>query len=92
MGHTEKYCEKPLIKISLPGFKESSSCLLFSSENNWNQGMKMTFSPVSLCWETEKNFKFGLWEFKFLVDRKYWVVSPNYKTKLTSDNYLNNYI
>lgn len=54
--------------------------------------MKMTYNPATLSWEAEKNFKFGLWEFKFLIDRKNWVVAPNYKTKVTPENYVNNYI
>lgn len=38
MGHTEKYCEKPLLKIVLPNHTDSKSCLFYCSDNNWKVG------------------------------------------------------
>lgn len=61
MGHTEKYCEKPLIKITLPNYYLAKEVLLFSSDNNWKIGKKMRFNSTLNEWVLEKNFKFGRW-------------------------------
>lgn len=61
IGHTEKFCEKPKIKIILPGYEMVKQCLFYSSENNWKQGRKMEFNQIKNQWEIQRNFKFGRW-------------------------------
>lgn len=79
-GHKIGLCTSDPVELTINLPETHQFVELFSSTNNWKEGQKMTSDySKPTKYKVWKNFPPGIHQFKFLIDKKNWVLNKKYQ-------------